>query len=354
MLSAVVEHKGTLFLAGMTGKGADIAEQTADIMAQIEAQLAANGVGRDGLLTAIIYITDLSLRPAANDVWQAWFPAGAMPARTSIGVKALMPGELIEIQVTAAAKGSGPIKRHLPTSNYSGVVEHAGLLYFAGCSMHDEAMGMAEQTKGALDRLSERLAMQGCGVGDVLSAIVFIDDMEQLAAMNDVYAEWKGDDVPPPARALVGCALGGPETCFTIMAVAATKEFPIERLGEPGGGHGPVRHNGRLYVSGMVCLLSHPLSLSLCRCCCCVSFQLGLPLLSLLLLFDCLVLLLAAVPPPPPPPPALPWPAPAALPSAPPCGVLFFCSAPRRSASWTPRTSCSKTSTTWATRPPGQ
>ena len=37
------------------------------------------------------------------------------------------------------------------------MVEHAGLLHFAGCSMHDANDGMAAQTKGALARLQERL-----------------------------------------------------------------------------------------------------------------------------------------------------------------------------------------------------
>jgi len=37
-----------------------------------------------------------------------------------------------------------------------------------------------------------------------------------------------------------------------VTATAATKDYPVERLGNPGDGHGPVRHNGRLYVSGMV------------------------------------------------------------------------------------------------------
>ncbi len=37
------------------------------------------------------------------------------------------------------------------------VVEHAGLLHFAGCSMHNADDGMAVQTEGALGRLQERL-----------------------------------------------------------------------------------------------------------------------------------------------------------------------------------------------------
>jgi hypothetical protein len=92
-----------------------------------------------------------------------------------------MPGELIEIVFTAATTDSGPIRRHgrnpgtyhvrphtsvlmllritfitLATLRQA-VVEHAGLLHFAGCSMHDANDGMAVQTKGALARLQARL-----------------------------------------------------------------------------------------------------------------------------------------------------------------------------------------------------
>lgn len=112
MMSAVVEHGGILYLAGVTGEGDDIASQTADILSKVDALLADHGSSKHMLLSATLYITDLALRPAANKVWTAWLPDGEEPARTSAAASALMPGELIEIVFTAAAVGSGPILRY--------------------------------------------------------------------------------------------------------------------------------------------------------------------------------------------------------------------------------------------------
>jgi hypothetical protein len=79
---------------------------------QADALLAEHGSCKHRLLSATLYITDLSLRPAANKVWTAWLPEGDEPARTSAAASALMPGELIEIVFTAATADSGPIRRH--------------------------------------------------------------------------------------------------------------------------------------------------------------------------------------------------------------------------------------------------
>ena len=170
-------------MAGVTGDGEDIATQTADILSKVDALLASHGSSKHRLLSATLYITDLSLRPAANKVWTAWLPEGDEPARTSAAASALMPGELIEIVFTAATADSGPIHRYgrnpgtyhvrpctsvlLPVTSHhthhadhiacQAVVEHAGLLHFAGCSMHNANDGMAAQTKGALARLQARL-----------------------------------------------------------------------------------------------------------------------------------------------------------------------------------------------------
>ena len=112
MMSAVVSHGGVLFLAGVTGEGATIAAQTASILAKVDALLAEHGSSKHRLLSATLFITDLSLRPDANKIWTDWLPEGDEPARTSCAASSLMPGEFIEIVFTAAAADSGPIHRY--------------------------------------------------------------------------------------------------------------------------------------------------------------------------------------------------------------------------------------------------
>jgi len=54
------------------------------------------------VLTALIFITDMSLKPAMNAVWKEFFPSAALPTRATIGVKDLGPGVLLEVVFTAA------------------------------------------------------------------------------------------------------------------------------------------------------------------------------------------------------------------------------------------------------------
>ena len=124
------------YLAGITGEGEDIATQTADILSKVDALLAAHGSSKHRLLSATLYITDLSLRPAANKVWTAWLPEGDEPARTSAAASALMPGELIEIVFTAATTDSGPIRRHGRNPGTYHVRPHTSVLMLLRITSH--------------------------------------------------------------------------------------------------------------------------------------------------------------------------------------------------------------------------
>ena len=52
---------------------------------------------------ATIYVTDLALVPAFNEVWDAWLATGTAPARACIKVELNKPGMLVEIAFVAAA-----------------------------------------------------------------------------------------------------------------------------------------------------------------------------------------------------------------------------------------------------------
>ena len=77
--------------------------------------------------------------------------------------------------------------------------------------------------------------------------------------------QWKGNTLVPPARSVLATDLGGDEVKFTVTCIAATKEFPVEHLGVPGDVHGPVRHNGRLYVLGAHCIHARAAFDSVCH-----------------------------------------------------------------------------------------
>lgn len=103
ILHEVVEYNGTLYLAGCVGEdsSADIAGQMQSIADQIDALLAAHGSSKERILSATIFMTDLSMKPALNEVYKRWL-GQHLPARAGIGVADLGPGVLVEIMVIAA------------------------------------------------------------------------------------------------------------------------------------------------------------------------------------------------------------------------------------------------------------
>jgi len=104
ILHEVVEHGGVLHLAGVVSEdlSLDMEGQTRDALAQIDRLLVRHGSGRDRLLTALLFVTDMSGKPGMNRAWKEWLRPDQTPARATLGVADLGPGVLIEIVVTAA------------------------------------------------------------------------------------------------------------------------------------------------------------------------------------------------------------------------------------------------------------
>ena len=94
---------------------------------------------------------------------------------------------------------------------YAQAVRCDGWLYCSGQIPLDPATGqmlegdIQTQTRRVLDNLRAVLQAGGCDVGDVVKATVFLTDLGQFAAMNEVYAGVFGTDAPP-ARACVEVA----------------------------------------------------------------------------------------------------------------------------------------------------
>ena len=106
-MSQAVVHGGVVYLAGQIALGAreaTVAEQTAVILSQIDALLREAGTTRDRILSATIWLTDMADFDAMNAVWDDWLPAGAAPARATVGAALALPGLRVEIGVIAAVQ----------------------------------------------------------------------------------------------------------------------------------------------------------------------------------------------------------------------------------------------------------
>jgi enamine deaminase RidA (YjgF/YER057c/UK114 family) len=101
-MSDIVIHNNTVYLAGQVGEGETVAEQTRDILAQIDEALAKAGTDKSKILQAIIWLSDMSTFAEMNAAWDAWVDPANTPARATGEAKLAAPKYKVEIIVTAA------------------------------------------------------------------------------------------------------------------------------------------------------------------------------------------------------------------------------------------------------------
>jgi len=103
-MSQAVIHGDTIYLAGQVAAdtGADVAGQTTQILEKIDALLAEAGSDKTRILSATIWLTDHRSFEAMNQVWDAWVPADAAPARACVESALAFPPYTVEIGVIAA------------------------------------------------------------------------------------------------------------------------------------------------------------------------------------------------------------------------------------------------------------
>lgn len=103
-----VKAGGFVFFSGQipldpaTGeiRGADIAAQAEQVMENIGAVLSATGLGFSDVVKTTIFLADLANFSVVNDIYGKRFPTEP-PARSTVEVKGLPRGALVEIEVVA-------------------------------------------------------------------------------------------------------------------------------------------------------------------------------------------------------------------------------------------------------------
>jgi 2-iminobutanoate/2-iminopropanoate deaminase len=123
-----------------------------------------------------------------------------------------------QIVVTdAAPKAVGP---------YSQAVWAGDMLFCAGQIPLDPATGnmvaggITEQATRVLDNIRGLLKSQGLDFGNVVKSTVFLSDMNNFSAMNEVYAKYFTKE--PPARSTVQVARL-PKDALVEIEVVATR-----------------------------------------------------------------------------------------------------------------------------------
>lgn len=103
-MSKAVVHNNTVYLCGQVAKDYDkgIKEQTITTLESIDELLVSAGSNKDKILSATIYIKDMSLFQDMNEIWDNWLNEGFAPARACVEAKMASEKILIEISIIAA------------------------------------------------------------------------------------------------------------------------------------------------------------------------------------------------------------------------------------------------------------
>ena len=103
-MSQLVSFANLVWTAGQVAKepSEDMAGQTRQILAQIDALLADAGTDKSNLISANIWVSDIRQFAQMNDVWDGWVDSENTPVRACVESRLARPELLVEIQVIAA------------------------------------------------------------------------------------------------------------------------------------------------------------------------------------------------------------------------------------------------------------
>ncbi|MGB0206167.1 MAG: RidA family protein [Neptuniibacter sp.] len=112
------------------------------------------------------------------------------------------------------------IERIESTERMSRIVKHNGTVYLCGQTAGEAQWDIQAQTQKCLDKIEDLLAKAGSSKEQLLSVTIYIRDMKDFAAMNQVWDAWV-KDCEKPARACVEARMARPEILVEFSVTAA-------------------------------------------------------------------------------------------------------------------------------------
>jgi enamine deaminase RidA (YjgF/YER057c/UK114 family) len=112
------------------------------------------------------------------------------------------------------------IQRKETKQRMSRIVIHQGIIYLCGQVCSDATKDIEHQTQTMLDKVEQLLLDAGSDRQHMLSATIYIKDMQDFAAMNAIWDSWVPEG-HAPARACVQASMARPELLVEISVVAA-------------------------------------------------------------------------------------------------------------------------------------
>jgi len=117
---------------------------------------------------------------------------------------------------------NSPIQRHGVAARYSEAAVFNGVVYLAGMVPERGDTDIRGQTQDVLDQVQQRLEEAGSDKSLILRTQIFLSDIQDIGAMNEVWDTWVVPGTAPP-RATVQAALANPDWKIEIVVTAAQK-----------------------------------------------------------------------------------------------------------------------------------
>ena len=194
------------FVSGVYGSS------VAEAMTQFAKSLKSAGLGLEHLAFVNVYLDASITHPEMNAVYTKSFEKGNAPARTTVTVAHLPKGakvELTGVAVTDLRNRKVVRPRNVqPTANNSPCVWAGETLYCSGKtpSMPGPNGGIwaetiENQVRQTFRNLLDGLEEASIDFSHVVASNVYLDQLEEFARMNGVYAKYFG--ATPPTRTTV-------------------------------------------------------------------------------------------------------------------------------------------------------
>ena len=104
--SRAVAFENLVFTVATAPGATSLPEQTRQVLARIDQNLADAGSDKTRLLSATVYLTDIGRKAEMDAVWNAWIGTDNWPQRACVQAS-LAPNTLVEITVIAARRAEG-------------------------------------------------------------------------------------------------------------------------------------------------------------------------------------------------------------------------------------------------------
>lgn len=112
------------------------------------------------------------------------------------------------------------IERQNTNQRMSAIVKHGNTVYLAGQVAEDASANVQEQTKSTLARVDALLEQAGSKRENILSATIYLRDIKDFGAMNEIWDAWVPEG-HAPARACVEARLARLDLLVEVCIIAA-------------------------------------------------------------------------------------------------------------------------------------